>query len=193
VDPRLAADVKASLRAHADFPRQGVLFQDVLPLLGDPALLARVVGAMAEPWAGGRFPEETADPDVPAGTSPGRVDRVVGIESRGFILGAPVALRLGVGFAPVRKAGKLPGATLREDCDLEYGKATLEVQRDAIRPGERVLVVDDVVATAGTALASARLVERAGATVAGYSFLLGIAALRGLERLGPSARALLSV
>lgn len=173
MDPRLAQDVKAALRAHPDFPRPGVLFQDVLPLLADPSLLARVVDAMAEPWAG-------------------RVDKVVGIESRGFILGAPVALRLGVGFAPVRKAGKLPGETLREDYDLEYGKATLEMQRAAVRHGERVLVVDDVIATAGTAQAAARLVERAGARVEGHSFLLEIAFLRGLQRLGPSARALAS-
>ena len=174
MDPGLAADVKAALRAHPDFPKKGILFQDVLPLLGDPALLSRVVDAMAQPWAG-------------------RVDKVAGIESRGFLLGPPVALRLGVGFVPVRKVGKLPGETLREDYDLEYGKATLEVQRAAFRPGERVLVVDDVIATAGTAQAAARLVERAGAKVAGHSFLLEIAVLRGLARLGPAARALASV
>lgn len=166
--------MKAALRAHPDFPRPGILFQDVLPLLCDPALLARVVEAMAAPWQG-------------------KVDKVVGIESRGFILGAPVALRLGVGFVPVRKAGKLPGETLLEAYDLEYGKATLEMQRAAVRSGERVLVVDDVIATSGTAQAAARLVERAGATVAGHSFLLEIAVLRGLDRLGPSARALVRV
>lgn len=174
MDPGLAADVKTALRAYPDFPRPGILFQDVLPLLGDPALLARVVDAMAAPWEG-------------------QADKVLGIESRGFLLGVPVALRLGAGFVPVRKAGKLPGETLREACDLEYGKATLEMQRAALRPGERVLVVDDVIATAGTAQAAARLVEAAGARVAGQAFLLEIAALRGLSRLGPSARALVSV
>ena len=174
MDPGLAADVKAALRPYPDFPKKGILFQDVLPLLGDPALLARVVDAMAQPWQG-------------------RVDKVAGIESRGFLLGVPVALRLGVGFVPVRKVGKLPGETLREDYDLEYGKATLEAQRDAFRPGERVLVVDDVIATAGTAQATARLVQRAGAQVEGYAFLLEIGALRGVSRLGPTARALVSL
>ena len=166
--------MKAALRPYPDFPKPGILFQDVLPLLQDPALLARVVEGMAQPWTG-------------------KVDKVAGIESRGFLLGVPVALRLGVGFAPVRKVGKLPGETLREAYDLEYGKATLEAQRDAFRPGERVLVVDDVIATAGTAQATARLVQRAGAQVVGYSFLLEIGVLRGLARLGPSARAVLSV
>lgn len=166
--------MKAALRPYPDFPKKGILFQDVLPLLADPALLARVVDAMAAPWAG-------------------QVDKVVGIESRGFLLGVPVALRLGVGFAPVRKVGKLPGETLREAYDLEYGQATLEMQRAAVRPGEGVLVVDDVIATAGTAQAAARLVEAAGARVVGHAFLLEIAALRGLPRLGASARALVSL
>ena len=166
--------MKAALRPYPDFPKPGILFQDVLPLLADPKLLARVVDAMAEPWQG-------------------RVDKVAAVEARGFLLGAPIALRLGVGFAPVRKVGKLPGETLREAYDLEYGTATLEAQRAAFRPGERVLVVDDVIATAGTAQAAARIAERAGARVEGYAFLLEIAALRGLARLGPTARALVTV
>lgn len=174
MDPRLAQDVKATLRAFPDFPVKGILFQDVGPVLADPRLLARVVDAMASPWEG-------------------RVDKVAGIESRGFLLGAPVALRLGVGFVPVRKKGKLPGETLHESYALEYGQATLEMQKDALRPGERVLVVDDVVATAGTAEATARLVARAGAEVAGFSFLLEIGVLRGLTRLGAAANAVLTV
>lgn len=174
MDPWVVEDVKAALRAYPDFPVKGVLFQDVAPLLSEPLLLARAIGAMAEPWAG-------------------KVDKVAGIESRGFLVGVPVALRLGAGFVPVRKAGKLPGETWRESYALEYGSATIEVQKDAIKPGERVLVVDDVVATAGTAEATARLVASAGARVVGFAFLLEIAALKGMQRLGPGAAALLSV
>jgi adenine phosphoribosyltransferase len=174
VDPWVVEDVKDALRAYPDFPVKGILFQDVAPLFADPLLLARVVGAMADPWAG-------------------RVDKVLGIESRGFLLGVPIALRVGAGFVPVRKMGKLPGETLRESYALEYGNATLEIQKDALRPGERVLVVDDVVATAGTAQATARLAEAAGAKVAGFAFLLEIAALKGLEKLGPTASAVLSI
>lgn len=168
----LADDVKAVLRQHADFPAPGILFQDVMPLLAQPKLLERVVGAMAEPFAG-------------------RADAVMGIESRGFILGAPIALRLGVPFVPARKRGKLPGPVLREDYALEYGAATLEAQEGALRG--RVLVVDDVLATGGTARAAAALVGRAGAELAGWSFLLEIAALRGRERLAGDVRVVASV
>ncbi len=164
----LADDVRRALRTFPDFPGKGVLFQDVAPVLRDPVLLSRIVEAMAEPFRG-------------------RAQAVAGVESRGFMLGTPVALRLGVPFVPVRKAGKLPGPTLREDYALEYAKATVEVQRDAFAPGARVLVVDDVLATGGTALAAARLVEAAGAQVAGWSFLLEIGALRGRAKLGPQA------
>lgn len=174
VDITLERDVRAALRAFPDFPVKGILFQDVSPLLRDAKLLGRVVDAMAAPFAG-------------------RVDKVLGIESRGFILGVPVALRLGVGFVPVRKAGKLPGRTHVAAYDLEYGQAMVEIQQDALRPGDRVLVVDDVVATGGTAEAAARLVEMSGAKVAGHSFLLAIGALRGMDRLGPDARALVTV
>lgn len=160
----LADDVRAALRAYPDFPTPGIVFQDVAPLLADPALLRRIVEALGAPFAG-------------------RVDKVVGIESRGFLLGAPVALALDVGFVPVRKLGKLPGATLREEYALEYGRATLELQDGALRAGERVLVVDDVLATGGTALAAANLVARAGARVEGFSFLLAIGALGGAKRL----------
>jgi adenine phosphoribosyltransferase len=161
----LADSVRAALKAYPDFPKAGVLFQDIAPVLRDPALLARVVDEMAAPFAG-------------------RVDKVAGIESRGFVLGAPVAMRLGVGFVPVRKLGKLPGATLAEKYDLEYGTAALELQRDAIGAGERVVIVDDVLATGGTARAAARLVEGAGGVVAGFSFLLEIGALGGRTKLG---------
>lgn len=169
----LPDDVRAALKAYPDFPEKGILFQDVAPLLADPRLFTRVVDAMSAPYAG-------------------RVDKVVGIESRGFILGAPVALRLGVGFVPLRKVGKLPGPTLRDDYSLEYAKASLELQKGVLAPGERVLVVDDVLATAGTALAASRLVQRAGARVAGFSFLLEIAPLGGRARLDPPPLALVT-
>lgn len=170
----LADELRAALRAYPDFPGKGILFQDIAPLLRQPALLARAIDAMAAPFAG-------------------RVDLVAGVESRGFILGVPVAQRLGVGFVPVRKSGKLPGATLREDYALEYGAASIEMQKDAVRPGERVLVLDDVLATGGTAAAAARLVTGAGATVAGHAFLLEILALRGRDRLVGEPHVLTSV
>jgi len=170
----LADEVRAALRAYPDFPQKGVLFQDIAPLLRDPSLLARVVDAMAEPFHG-------------------RVEKVAGIESRGFVLGAPVAMRLGVGFVPVRKLGKLPGATIAEKYDLEYGTAALEMQRDAVRADERVLVVDDVLATGGTARAAAALVESAGGEVAGYSFLLEIGALAGRRKLTRAPHVVLTV
>jgi adenine phosphoribosyltransferase len=170
----IADDLRRALRTFPDFPAAGVLFQDVAPILRDPILLSRAVDAMAEPFRG-------------------KARAVAGVESRGFILGVPVALRLGVPFVPVRKAGKLPGPTLRESYDLEYAKATLEVQRDAFEPGAPVLIVDDVLATGGTALAASRLVEMAGAEVAGWSFLLEIAGLGGRGRLGGRAHALVTV
>lgn len=170
----LADDVRRALRVYPDFPTKGVVFQDIAPLLRDPALFARVVDAMAAPFAG-------------------RVTKVAAIESRGFVLGVPVAQRLGVGFVPVRKVGKLPGATLAEKYDLEYGTAAIEVQRDAISPGEHVLIVDDVLATGGTARAAASLVVSAGGRVAGFSFLLAIGALRGSATLGTEPHVILSV
>lgn len=174
MDAELERDLRAALRAFPDFPAKGILFQDVSRILADPRLLARAVDAMAAPFAG-------------------RVDKVAGIEARGFLLGVPVAQRLGVGFVPVRKAGKLPGPTRRAAYGLEYGRAEIEVQHDAFRPGERFLVVDDVLATGGTARAAAGLVEAAGATVAGHSFLLGIRALDGLSKLAPEGRAVVWV
>lgn len=170
----LADDVRASLRAFPDFPTKGVLFQDVAPVFADPALLARVVDAMAAPHAGD-------------------VDAVAGIESRGFVLGAPVAIALGVGFVPLRKRGKLPGPTLHETYALEYGEATLEAQQGAFDRARRVLVVDDVLATGGTAAAAARLVERAGGKVVASSFLLEIAGLLGRRHLTAPAHAVATV
>lgn len=168
----LADDVRAALRQHKDFPAAGIVFQDIGPPLAQPKLVERVVAAMADPFVG-------------------RVDAVMGIESRGFIFGVPLALRLGAPFVPARKRGKLPGEILHEDYALEYGAATLEVQRGMLHG--RVLIVDDVLATGGTARAAGNLVERAGATVAGWSFLLEIAPLRGREVLRGDVRVVCSV
>ena len=162
----LAADLLAAIRAVPDFPHAGILFRDLTPVLLDPALLGRTIDALA------------------AGFAEQGVTRVAAIESRGFIFGAPVAERLRVGLVPVRKAGKLPHRTVRVAYALEYGEAILEMHEDAVRPGDRVLLVDDVLATGGTAAAAIDLVERCGGTVVGAAFVLEIAALRGAERLG---------
>lgn len=153
-----------------DWPQPGVVFRDIAPLLADPVAFARAVDALA---AAGR----DADGRVV-------VDKVAGIEARGFILAAPVALALRVGFIPVRKAGKLPRATYDERYALEYGEAVLEVQRDALDPGDRVLVVDDVLATGGTVAATLRLLDRAGGVPAGVSVLIELDALAGRSHLG---------
>jgi adenine phosphoribosyltransferase len=160
--------VLARIRDVPDFPEPGIMFKDITPLLADPAAFAVVVAAFAE--QGG-----------PAGLGP--VDKVVGIEARGFILAAPVALQLGVGFVPVRKQGKLPGATVTGSYALEYGEATIEVVTDAFSAGDRVLVIDDVLATGGTAEATIDLVRRAGAEVVGLSVLLELSFLAGRARL----------
>ena len=169
----MRADLDALLarliRDVTDFPTPGIVFKDISPLLADPDGLRAVVAALA----------------APARDDTGRtaVDKVVGLEARGFIFGAPVALELGAGFVPVRKAGKLPAATHQVAYALEYGEAVLEIHRDALRPGDRVLVVDDVLATGGTAAAARSLVEACDATVAGVSVLLELAFLDGRAAL----------
>jgi adenine phosphoribosyltransferase len=155
--------LKSRIRDVPDFPQAGVLFRDITPLLADPVAFRAAVDAMAAPYR--------------------EIDHVVAIESRGFILGAPVAYGLGAGLVLVRKAGKLPAETLREDYGLEYGTNTVEIHSDAIKPGERVLIVDDVLATGGTVRAAANLVERLGATVVGISLLIELAFLNGREKL----------
>ena len=153
------------VRAIHDYPRPGVVFRDITPLLGDATALRSTVDAMADRFAG----------------TP--IDRVIGIEARGFILGAPLALALGAGFVPIRKAGKLPWAVVREEYQLEYGSDKLEIHRDALHPGERILVVDDVLATGGTAAAACRLCDVLGADVVGLAVLIEIAGLSGRDRL----------
>ena len=156
---------KALIRGVADFPKKGILFRDVTPLLKDAAALRDVVEELAAPWKSG-------------------VDVVAGMESRGFIFGTALAQKLGVGFIPVRKAGKLPYKTESIGYGLEYGHDTLEVHIDACAPGERVLICDDLIATGGTAAATAQLIERIGGVVAGYSFVIELAELGGRGKLG---------
>jgi adenine phosphoribosyltransferase len=153
-----------------DYPEPGVVFKDITPVLADPVAFGDIVEALAD---AGR------DAD-------GRpvVDHVVGMEARGFILAAPVALALGAGFVPVRKAGKLPRATYAQSYALEYGEATLEVHRDAFAPGDRVLLVDDVLATGGTVAATRRLVEACGAVPVGVAVLMDLSFLPGRETIG---------
>lgn len=160
----LTADVLAGMRDIPDFPEPGVVFKDFTPLLLDPALRDRIVADTVQ-------------------RRRGQVDVVAGIEARGFILGAMIAHELGVGFVPVRKAGKLPAAVHTESYTLEYGEATLEIHQDAVSHRERVLVVDDVLATGGTLAATCELVKRCGASVAGIELVLEIGALKGRERL----------
>jgi adenine phosphoribosyltransferase len=179
-DSELAALIASRVRDIDGYPQPGVLFKDITPLLADGVALSAVVSGLA---AGQR----------PRG-EPGGVDKVAGIEARGFILAAPVALALGAGFVPVRKQGKLPGPTYAQSYDLEYGSATIEVHQDAFGPGERVLIVDDVLATGGTAAATVELVRKAGADVAGIVVILELSFLAGRDKLaGTPARSLLVV
>ena len=158
-------NLKALIRDVPDFPTPGILFRDITPLLAHPTGLRQTVQWMAE-----RF--QTSG-----------VELVAGIESRGFLFGAPLAVALGTGFVPIRKLGKLPSTTIRREYALEYGSAHLEVHADAIRPGQRVLLIDDVLATGGTAAASVELVEELGGVVVAAAFLIELAGLRGRDRI----------
>ena len=161
----LARHVLDTLRPIPDYPKPGIVFQDITPVLADGKLLRTIVGAMADPFR---------ELDV---------THVVGIEARGFILGGAVATSLGAGFVPARKPGKLPWERVRESYELEYGTDALECHRDGLDRGARVLVVDDVLATGGTARAAGQLARGLGAELVGWSFLLEIAGLGGLARL----------
>jgi adenine phosphoribosyltransferase len=168
-------DLKAHIRTIPDYPKPGILFRDITTLLGDANAFAYAVDAIAAPFAN-------------AG-----VAKVVGIEARGFILGGAVAHRLGAGFAPVRKRGKLPWRTLSQDYTLEYGVDALEVHDDALRAGDKVLLIDDLIATGGTALAALALIEKLGARAIGAGFVIDLPELGGMQRLrerGLSANAL---
>jgi adenine phosphoribosyltransferase len=159
-------ELKNLIRDIPDFPQPGILFRDITPLISDARGLAAVVDQIAAPWLG-------------------KVDLVLGIESRGFIVGAPVAYRLGVGLTIARKPGKLPFRTVDESYDLEYGSTALQMHEDALAGHRRILIVDDLLATGGTALAAIRLVHRLGSEVAGCSFIIELNALGGRARLAP--------
>ncbi len=159
-------DLESHIRDVPDWPEPGVVFKDITPLLAHPAAFASTVQRIVEPFAGRG------------------ITKVVGIEARGFLIGAPVALQLGAGFVPARKSGKLPGPTEAEEYALEYGTDCLEIHADAIDAGEQVLIIDDVIATGGTAAATMRLIERLGGTVVGLGFVIELAFLDGRSLLG---------
>ena len=160
-------DLKAFIRPVPDFPKPGILFRDITPLLADPAALAASIDQLAAPWRNAR------------------IDAIAAVEARGFLFATPLALTLGVGVIPVRKPGKRPADTLEHEYDLEYGRDRLQMHRGVLTPGARVLVVDDVLATGGTAAACMRLIEAAGGEVVGAAFLIEIQPLGGRERLAP--------
>ena len=158
--------LRRTIRDVPDFPKKGIVFKDITPVLGDGAVYRRVVDELVTRW------------------KPRGIDQVVGIESRGFIFAAPLAYALGAGLSIVRKPGKLPWETIRETYSLEYGQDALELHIDSVGPGERVLVVDDLLATGGTAEAVGRLVTRQGADLVGYAFVVELSFLHGIRRLG---------
>jgi len=170
-------DLKAAIRSIPDFPKPGIMFRDVTTLIGDARAFRVAIDQMVQPWAGAK------------------IDKVAGTEARGFILGGAVAHQLSVGFVPVRKQGKLPWRRLSEEYQLEYGTDTIEIHSDAVREGDRVLLVDDLIATGGTAEASVKLLQRAGATVVGATFIIDLPDLGGakrIEALGVPVSALVS-
>ena len=158
--------IKSLIRTIPDYPKPGIQFRDITTLLEDAKGLRIAVESLAEPFRGDR------------------IDKVAGIEARGFLFGVAVALELEAGFVPVRKAGKLPGATVGRDYELEYGTDRIEIHADALEPGDRVLVVDDLIATGGTAEATVRLINDIGAEIIGCAFVIDLPDLGGSERIG---------
>ena len=161
-----AAWLKDRVRDIPDYPKPGVVFKDITPLLADPGAFTLAVDALAAPY------------------NSDHIDKVIGIEARGFVFAAPVAYRHAAGFVPVRKPGKLPSRIEHEEYELEYGTDRLEIHHDGVHPGERVLIVDDVLATGGTAAATIRLAQRLGGEVVGLAFLIELEFLGGRDRLG---------
>ena len=158
-------DFSSVIRSIPDYPKPGIIFRDITTLLGNPRAFRRAVDELVQPYAGVR------------------VDKVAGIEARGFILGGAVAHQLSVGFVPVRKKGKLPWKTMGEDYELEYGIDRVEIHEDAVRKGENVIIVDDLIATGGTAFAAIKLLERAGSRVVGCCFVIDLPALGGADKI----------
>ena len=165
LERRRVADLKNLIRTIPDYPKPGILFRDVTTLFGDAQGFKATIVRMAEPWRG--------EP----------IDAVAGIEARGFILGGAIADRLGCGFVPIRKKGKLPWKTIGQEYTLEYGIDIIEVHEDAIRPSARILIVDDLIATGGTAEAAAKLVKRTGGEIVGAAFVIDLPDLGGMKRL----------
>ena len=155
----------SAIRTIPDYPKKGILFRDITTLLGDARAFRRAVDELVQPWCGGK------------------IDKVAGMEARGFILGGAVAHQLSTGFVPVRKKGKLPYDVLSEEYDLEYGKDSVEIHVDAVNAGDYVVVVDDLIATGGTAFAAIKLLERAGAKVVGCCFVIDLPALGGADKI----------
>ena len=165
-------DLQAKIRSIPDFPKPGILFRDITPLLADGPAFKAAVDAMAAPFS--------------------NIDHVVSIESRGFIFGAPMAYTLGAGLVPVRKVGRLPGSTLQEEYELEYGVNTVEIHSDAVKSGQRVIIVDDLLATGGTIRAAVNLVDRFDAELVGIAVLVELKDLKGREKLaGQDIRSLI--
>ena len=158
-------DFSTVIRTIPDYPKPGIMFRDITTLLGNPRAFRRAVDELVQPYAGVR------------------IDRVAGIEARGFILGGAVAHQLSVGFVPVRKKGKLPHTVIGEDYDLEYGKDRVEIHADAVNHGDHVLIIDDLIATGGTCFATIKLLERAGARVLGCSFVIDLPELGGADKI----------
>lgn len=163
----IAQQIKSAIRDIPDFPKPGIIFKDITPILKDPQLCKNIVNAFAEQLKGTR------------------IDAIAGIESRGFLFGLTLATQLGVPFIPVRKAGKLPFTIKQKAYKLEYGTATIELHTDAFEPGQHILIHDDLLATGGTALAASELIQEMGGIVAGFSFVVGLGFLNGMERIAP--------
>ena len=173
----LASELKAAIRTIPDYPRQGIIFRDITTLLGDAGAFRRSVDALAEPWAGSQ------------------IDKVAGIEARGFIIGGAVAHQVSAGFVPIRKKGKLPHETVRIAYSLEYGVDEMEIHTDAIGQDERVILVDDLIATGGTAVAATQLLRQIGANIVAACFIIDLPDLGGAEKLralGVEVRSLVS-
>ena len=163
----IAQQIKSAIRDIPDFPKPGIIFKDITPILKDSQLCENIVNAFVEKLKGTR------------------IDAIAGIESRGFLFGLTLATKLGVPFIPVRKAGKLPFTIKQKAYKLEYGTATIELHTDAFEPGQHILIHDDLLATGGTALAASELIQEMGGVVAGFSFVVGLGFLNGLERISP--------
>ncbi|MBI4428939.1 MAG: adenine phosphoribosyltransferase [Ignavibacteriales bacterium] len=159
------SELASYIRNVPDFPKKGIVFRDITTLLKEPGAVKKVVSTFYEKYCDAK------------------IDKIVGVESRGFILGSALAFKLGIGFIPIRKKGKLPAETVREEYSLEYGTDTIEIHKDALQPGERVLIHDDLLATGGTMSAACKLIERAGGKVAGVCFLVELNFLKGRDRL----------